>query len=89
MDSVTIHLFIAKSQAKYMAALKDDLNDDEVIVLGDFAENYSLVLQDKIQGFHWNMLQCSFHPVVLYYKQGGELLSHSICYISDDLSLMT
>ena len=39
-------------------------------------------MQDEIQGFHC----CTFHPVILYYKQGGELLSHSICYISDDLT---
>ena len=86
INSVTTHSFIEKSQAKYLARLKDDLNDDEVIVLGYFAENYSFVVQDEIQGFHLNASQCSFHPVVLYYKQGGDLLSHSICYISDDLT---
>ena len=87
IDKVTTHSFIAKSQAKkYLTRLKDELNDDEVIVLGDFAENYSFVVQDEIQGFHWNTSQCSLHPIVLYYKQGGELLSHSISYISDDLT---
>ena len=65
INSVTTHSFIAKLQAKYLARLKDDLNDDEVIVLGYFAENYSFVVQDEIQGFHWNVSQCSFHPVVL------------------------
>ena len=39
INSVTTHSFIAKSQSKYLARLKDDLNDDEVIVLGYFAEN--------------------------------------------------
>ena len=58
IDSVTTHSFIAKSQAKYLTRLKDELNDDEVIVLGDFAENYSFVVQDEIQGFHWNTSQC-------------------------------
>ena len=80
INSVTTHSFIEKSQAKYLARLKDNLNDDKIIVL------CYLSVQDEIQGFHWNASQRSFHPVVLYYKQGGELLSHSICYISDDLT---
>ena len=76
----------AKAQAKYLKKLKKDLKEDEVIVLGDFAENYKFIVQDEIQGFHWNQTQCTLHPIMIYYKQGNDLFSYSICYISDDIT---
>ena len=63
----------------------------ECMHLVDFAENYAFVVQDEVQGFHWNKSQCTLHPVVLYYKklnpdsQQLELKSHSLCFKSDDL----
>ena len=83
----TVHSFIARSQAKALKELKINLQQNEVIVLGDFAENYSFVVQDEIQGMHWNNSQCSLHPIVIYFKNDeNELKSHSICFISDDLN---
>ena len=58
-----------------------------MIILGAFAENFSFIVQDEIQGYHWNNQQCSLHPIVLYYRKENEsgLVSTSICFISDDL----
>ena len=39
------------------------------MVIGDFAQKYSLVIQDAVQGFHWNNDQATIHPFVVYYKQ--------------------
>ena len=87
MVKSTVHSFIARSQAKALKELKINLQQNEVIVLGDFAENYSFVVQDEIQGMHWNNSQCSLHPIVIYFKNDeNELKSHSICFISDDLN---
>ena len=55
-----------------------------MIVL-DFAENYSFVVQDEVQGFHWNNTQATLHPFVIYYKSAGELQCSSLCVISDCL----
>ena len=86
IDNLTTHSYISKSQSKYLKNLKENLQRDEVIVLGDFAENYQFVTQDEIQGYHWNCAQCTLHPIMVYYKDiGGSLLSHSLCFISDDL----
>ena len=41
----------------------------------DFSENYSFVLQDAAQGFHWNNSQETIHPFVAYYMKSGELLA--------------
>ena len=33
---------------------KENLKRNEALVILDFAENYSFVVQDAVQGFHWN-----------------------------------
>ena len=86
LDSITCHPYIAKSQAMYLSELKENLEEDAIIVLGDFAENYTSVIQDEIQGYHWNKQQCNLHPLVNYYKENSKLKSMSLSIISDDLS---
>ena len=77
------YFFDFKCQSKYLKNLKEELPSNSAIVLGDFAENYSFVVQDEVQGFYWNNLQDTLHPVV-YYKVDQVLHSTSYCIISDD-----
>ena len=35
-----------------------------------FRKNYSFVLQDAAQGFHWNNSQATLHPFIAYYLHG-------------------
>ena len=91
-DKATDHQFIAKSQASYLRSCKDNLRPNEsALILLDFAENYSLVCQDAVQGFHWETSQATLHPFVVYYREevGGELKSLSVCIISDDREHVT
>ncbi|XP_047129865.1 uncharacterized protein LOC124809907 [Hydra vulgaris] len=85
LDKITCHSFIAKSQSSYLKHLKETLSIDEAIVLVDFAENYTFVVQDEVQSYHWSKSQCSLHPVVIYYKK-MKLETSSFCIISDDLN---
>ena len=81
---LTAHSYISKCQSKYLKNLKEEVPSNSAIILGDFAENYSFVVQDEVQGFHWNNLQCTLHPAVVYYKENQVLHSTSYCIISDD-----
>jgi hypothetical protein len=56
---------------KYLKKCKEELKENDLIVWGNFAENYEFVIQDEIQGFHWNKQTCTLHPIVLYYKKEG------------------
>ena len=87
LDEITSHSFIARSQSQYLNKLKENLKCGEVIILGDFAENFSFIVQDEIQGYLWNKQQCSLHPIVLYYCKENEsdLVSTSICFLFDDV----
>ena len=73
-----------------MKELNENISlNEQAIVLLDFAENYSFVCQDAVQGFHWDNTQVMLHPVVVYYKacnSSGESIvcSKSYCVVSDD-----
>ena len=66
---ITSNWFIAKSQVNYLKHPKEILSPDETIVLVDFADNYTFVVQDDIQSYHWCKKQCSIHPIVIYYMK--------------------
>ncbi len=60
-------------------------------MLLDFAENYSFVCQDAVQGFHWETSQATLHPFVVYYREqpSCDLCCLSLCIISDDREHVT
>jgi hypothetical protein len=84
IDKLTSHSLIAKSQAKYLKDCKELLNQNECIVLGDFAENFQFIVQDEVQSYHWNKPKCTLHPIIIYYKSNDKLLLKSFCILSDD-----
>ena len=79
------HSFIATEQASFYAARKATLKTGEFLVTADFSENYSFVLQDAAQGFHWNNSQATLHPFVAYYLDTEEVRHLSCVVISDCL----
>lgn len=92
ITELTSHHFIAKSQAQYLKERKSSLQQEEIIVLMDFAENFSFVVQDAVQGFHWDTNQATLHPMVVYHKAleaGDSLQCTSYCIISDSMEHST
>ena len=86
IDILWKHSFIAKSQTQYLKAQKEEIDKETCIILLDFAENYHFIVQDEVQGCHWNKAQCTLHPVVIYNKnQQNQLVHTPICILSDDL----
>ena len=80
---LTKHHFIAKRQGKYLKGLKETINESEGIIIGDFSENYSFVVQDASQAFHWTNNQATIHPFLFYYKSNNILSHKTYCFISD------
>lgn len=80
------HHFISKEQSNFIKNLKLTLKPNEFIVHGDFAENYSFIIQNAVQGFHWNNSQATIHPFVIYFRDEENTLQHlSFVVISDCL----
>jgi hypothetical protein len=61
------HSFVAVQQAMYLKELKSGLQVGVVIVLCNFAENYSFILQHEAQGFHWNNDHVTLQPFAIYF----------------------
>ena len=91
LQNVKTHHFIAKHQANYLTKLKAELDNETCILLGDFAENYTFVVQDAIQSFYWTNSQATLHPFVAYIHspETGTVKPISICVISDCLQHTT
>ena len=84
LNKLAPHSYIAKAQSRYLKQRKEELGNNDVLFLGDFAENYKFIVQDEVQSFHWSNLQCTLHPVVIYYKDAGAVQHKSFCIISSD-----
>ena len=57
----------------------------EFLVTANFLENYSFVLQDAAQRFHWNNSQATLNPFVAYYRDTEEVCHLRYVVISNSL----
>jgi len=86
LHNLKSHHYVSKIQSQFMKEIKERLPENECIVLADFAENFTFLVQDEIQGYHWVNDQATVHPFVLYYKnENNQVSSRSICILSDYL----
>ena len=47
------HHFFVKPHGDFLKDLKEKLKENELIILLHFAQNYSFIVQDAVQGYHW------------------------------------
>ena len=86
LETLRSHAFIATQQASFYSECKSSLSTGGMLVTLDFSKNYSFILQDAAQGYHWNNSQASIHPFVAYYIDSSEKLCHfSYVIISESL----
>ena len=85
LQTLKKHDFIAKEQSNFCSDRKGSLKAGEVLAIADFAENYSFILQDAAQGFHWNINQATLHPFICYYRNRIDLEHINFVIVSDCL----
>ena len=59
------HSFIASRQSKFLEKKKNLLCSGEAVVICNFSENYSMVVQDATQGYHRTNTQATIHPYAI------------------------
>ena len=52
LKKLHLHDFIAKNQARFVSEKKVYLSLCEFLVIGNFSENYSFIVQNEVQSFH-------------------------------------
>ncbi|GFO25988.1 churchill [Plakobranchus ocellatus] len=65
---------------------KAEYVDGELLMIMDFAENRKAMYQSGVKSAHFAKTQITLHPIVAFYKgDDGQLLRHSLMYISDNI----
>lgn len=85
--NITLHLHRALWQNRQFHDLQVNIVSHWVVMVLDFAENYTCNLQDEVQSCHWFHEQATVHPIVCYYRcphcPDGKV-TESIVFISSD-----
>ena len=74
---LTLHHFISKHQGYSFSEAKKHIKTDEAVVQLDFAENYTMVIQNASQSSYFDGKQATLHPYIVYCKEGDETKSKS------------
>ena len=78
--------FLKVQQAAYLKEAKAILDNETCIILMDFLENYSFLVQDAIQSFFWQNQQATLHPsAVCHNDDNSKLKCDCYCVILDHL----
>ena len=81
LQNLLPHHFLAQNQSKTLEEIKN-LQEDEVLLQSDFAENYAYVAQDAAQAFHYKNDQCSVKTVIFYFRCEGDIAHYSAILLS-------
>lgn len=86
--AVSKHHFLLSKQQEFFRVLENRIKHEQsAVVQLDFAENYSFVIQDEIQGHHWTNNQLTVHPFYCTWSDDGQAVQHkAYIVISDCLS---
>lgn len=87
VNELKAHHYVSKIQSASFKDMKSTLTKEECVVVADFSENFTFIIQDEIQSFHWITKQATVHPFVYYYldEDSGLVKNRSLCVISNHL----
>ena len=88
VNHMSIHVFHFCWQAFQFDECKKQHQDGDVLLIMDFATNYSHHKQDEVHGAFWCRKQTTLHPIIAYYPcpcKCGHLVHDEIMILSNDL----
>ena len=68
LDTLNRDDFNAKQQSNFHKEVKSNPKIGEFPTLGDFSQNFSFVVQNEAQSFHWSSSSVTTHPFVFTIK---------------------
>ena len=60
------------------------LDENTIIKIHDFSENYTCLLPDEIQSLHWTQETATVYPVVVLRRVNGDVREDHITFITND-----
>ncbi|EFX75283.1 hypothetical protein DAPPUDRAFT_108106 [Daphnia pulex] len=90
IKKLTTHHFIARNQSAFFEKrkkFKEKIDHESCVLVSDFSENYSFIIQDSVQGYYWANDQATILPFMAYMKRpDGSNFNVSIAITSDHLT---
>ena len=85
---MVVHLHDTRWQWNQFVTAKEGLEDEEVLMVLDFAENVCTTYKNEVSGAHWTYEQVTLHPFSVYYicPQDGEVVTDHITVVSDNMT---
>ena len=77
------HVNRVKNQYSQVRRLRENLNDGQVLVWMDFAENFTCAALDEVQSANWTSEQVTLHTTVVYFPKSHNKSHKSVVGISD------
>lgn len=74
------HKFVKDQQSKFYQTKKANLKVGELLIVEDFSQNYSFLVQDAVQSYYWTNNQSTVYPMVGYYIGTDGELRH-LCFV--------
>ena len=78
------HRFNVQHTAEIYDELVSSLDENTIIKIHDFSENYMCLLPDEIQSLHWTQETATVYPVVVLRRVNGDVREDHITFISND-----
>lgn len=84
-----LHDYINSMQKLFISQTKSEtlLDESVVMISADFGQNYTFVIQDAIQSYHWINKQATIHPFVAHFwsREEAKVVYKTYFVISDDM----
>ena len=84
LEKFAIHRFNVEHTAKTFDNLVNNLNVNSILKIHDFSENYTCLLLEETQSFHWVQETATVYPIVVMRKVCNEIWEDHLVFISDD-----
>ena len=78
------HRFNVQHTSEVYDELVSNLDDQTILKVHDFSENYTCLLPDEIQSLHWTQDTATVYPVVVLRKVNEDVREDHITFITDD-----
>jgi hypothetical protein len=62
VNKLTTHHFVARNQSANFVHSKENIDNETRVLVSDFSENFSFVIQDSVQGYCWSNDQATLLP---------------------------
>jgi hypothetical protein len=87
VGNLTAHHYVARNQSARFVKCKEEIDNETCVLVSDFSENFSFIIQDSIQGYYWANDQATLLPFLGYMKlEDGTDVSVSMAVISNHLT---